>query len=369
MKQITLCVDALAPKPGGIGRYTWELCKGLERRTDLGPINYFGRGRLLDDPSVLLRGEPPFSRPNRLKRWLNTRRLTSSLVHSPNYFLPDFCETGVITVHDLSVFRYPETHPADRVAAFERDFHSSLSRASHIITDTHTVRSELIDDYGVAPEIVTAIHLGVDPSFQPRTGDASAAALGKWGLKAGSYGLCVSTLEPRKNIAELLVSWRALPRALRDRHPLVLCGGAGWRNDALHELVRAGVAEQWLHFLGFVDEEVLPQLYAGAALFIYPSNYEGFGLPPLEAMASGVPAMVANRSCLPEVCGTAARYFDPSDAAGFIAALETNLVDEDWRAAATRAGIERAREFSWQRCIDRTVEVYRNVGRTAALAR
>jgi alpha-1,3-rhamnosyl/mannosyltransferase len=368
VKQITLCVDALAPNPGGIGRYTWELCKGLEGHSELGPINYYGRGRLLDDPSVLLRGEPPFKRPNRFKRWLVARQLSSSLVHGPNYFLPEFCETGVITVHDLSVFRYPETHPADRVAAFEREFHSSLSRAAHIITDTHTVRSELIDDYGVAPDRITAIHLGVDPSFRPRTGDAPAAALRKWGLEPGHYGLCVSTLEPRKNISELLVAWRALPAQLRDRHPLVLCGGAGWRNDSLHELVRVGVVEKWLRFLGFVDEEELPHLYAGAALFIYPSNYEGFGLPPLEAMASGAPVMVANRSCLPEVCGAAARYFDPSDAAGFIGALEANLIDHEWRAAAARAGIERAREFTWQRCVDRTVEVYRNVARTAALA-
>jgi alpha-1,3-rhamnosyl/mannosyltransferase len=323
---------------------------------------------LLDDPSALLRGDAPGSKRGRVRRWLGARKLRSSLVHSPNYFLPDFCEAGVITVHDLSVFRYPETHPADRVAAFGRDFHSSLSRASHIITDTHTVRSELIDDYGVAPDRVTAIHLGVDPSFRPRTSDVPAAALRKWGLNAGGYGLCVSTLEPRKNIAELLVAWRALPRELRDRFPLVLCGGAGWRNDALHELVRVGVAENWLRFLGFVEEEVLPQLYAGAALFIYPSNYEGFGLPPLEAMASGAPVMVANRSCLPEVCGAAARYFDPSDAAGFGAAVEANLLDHEWRAAAADAGIERARHFTWQRCVDRTVDVYRSVARGGSVA-
>ena len=360
---ITLCVDALAPNPGGIGRYTWELCKGLERHAEITSLQHFGRGRLLDDPSVLLRGEPTGKRPGRLKRWLSARRLSSSLVHSPNYFLPNFCETGIITVHDLSVFRFPETHPADRVAAFERDFHPSLSRASHVITDTRTVRDELIDDFGIDPARVTAIHLGVDPSFHPRDARAIEGPLRQWGLAPGAYGLCVSTLEPRKNISELLVAWRALPRELRDRFPLVLCGGAGWRNGTLHELVRIGVAEKWLYFLGFVDEPLLPSLYAGAALFIYPSTYEGFGLPPIEAMASGVPVMVSNRSCLPEVCGEAARYFDPSDDDGFRAALEANLSDTHWRATARLAGIERARDFTWQRCIDRTVEVYRKVAR------
>lgn len=357
MTRVTLCVDALEPQLGGIGRYTWELCKGLARRDDI-TARFYGRGRLLDDPGVLLRDEPLPPRRNAPRRWWNKRALRSSIVHGPNYFLPAFADSGVITVHDLSVFRFPETHPAERVRAFERDFLSSLSRAAHIITDTEAVRRELIEMFAMRPDIVSAVPLGVDPSFRPLTPEKAAPALARWGLKPREYGLCVSTLEPRKKIAELLVAWRNLPRPVRDAYPLVLCGGAGWRNEELARQVADGVAEGWLRQLGFVPETLLPILYGGAALFVYPSNYEGFGLPPVEAMASGAPVMVSRNSCLTEVCGDAARYVDPDDVGGFVAALDENLADRAWHAESIRRGLDRARSFSWERCVDSTVGVY-----------
>lgn len=357
MTRVTLWVDALEPQPGGIGRYTWELCKGLPAR-GIGML-FFGRNRLLDDPGVLLRGEPlPLPR-GRLRNWWDKRALTSSLVHGPNYFLPSFAETGVVTIHDLSVFRFPETHPAARVAAFEREFHRSLSRAAHVITDTETVRGELIETFGVPAERVTAIALGVDAAFRPLPEAVLAPDLTSWGLEAGRYGLCVSTIEPRKKISELLAAWRRLPRSLRDLYPLVLCGGAGWRNEQLRREIDEGVAEGWLRYLGFVGESLLPPLYAGARLFVYPSIYEGFGLPPVEAMASGVPVVVSGRSCLPEVCGDSARYIDPDDDDAFLAALEQGLTDEVWRAGAVQRGLDRASQLTWAACIDRTAAVYR----------
>ena len=363
MTRVTLCVDALEPRPGGIGRYTWELCKGLASRERISSLRFFGRNRLLDDPGCLLRGEPLPRPRTSVRNWWDKRTLRSSIVHGPNYFLPAFADTGIITVHDLSVFRYPETHPAERVLAFERLFLGSLSRAAHIITDTETVRHELIEMFAVRPDTVTAVSLGVDPSFRPLSREVVAPALERWGLKPNGYGLCVSTLEPRKKISELISAWRRLPKPIRDTYPLVLCGGAGWRNERLLDQVENGVAEGWLRYLGFVEEALLPQLYAGAALFVYPSTYEGFGLPPVEAMASGVPVMVSNHSCLPEVCGDAAHYFDPDDAVGFVSALAEILTDREGTAELVQRGLARARQFSWDRCIDGTVEVYQKVAR------
>lgn len=361
MTRVTLMVDALEPHPGGIGRYTWELCTGLPKRG--AEMRFFGRNRMLDDPGVLLRGEPLPPPGGEMRKWRDKRALKSSIVHGPNYFLPDFAETGIITVHDLSVFRFPETHPAERVAAFEREFLSSLKRAAHVITDTETVRAELMEMFGVAPSRVTAIALGVDSSFRPLPVEGGLPALEGWGLTPKRYGLCVSTIEPRKKISELLAAWRRLPIPARESFPLVLCGGAGWRNEQLRREIDDAVAEGWLKHLGFVDERLLPHLYAGAALFVYPSIYEGFGLPPLEAMASGVPVMVSGRSCLPEVCGEAARYIDPDDADGFAAALERNLADYEWQRAAAQRGLDRAAQFRWSSCIDRTLAVYRQVER------
>src|SRR3990170_5953808 len=254
MTRVTLCVDALEPQPGGIGRYTWELCKSLGNHNRITSVRFFGRNRLLDDPGRLLQGEPLPRPRNALRNWWDKRELRSSIIHGPNYFLPAFADSGIITVHDLSVFRYPETHPAARVLAFEREFLSSLSRAAHVITDTETVRCELIEMFAIQPDAITAVALGVDPCFRPLSRKVVAPALERWGLTPNKYGLCVSTLEPRKRISELLSAWRRLPKPIRDTYPLVLCGGAGWRNGHLRDQVADGVAEGWLRHLGFVDE-------------------------------------------------------------------------------------------------------------------
>lgn len=360
--RVTLCVDALEPHPGGIGRYTWELCKGLKGRGDIDDLAYFGRARLIADPAVLLTGER-LPRRSRVRRvfdpWQVRSRLRSSVVHGPNYFLPRDVEGGVITVHDLSVFKYPETHPAKRVQDFERRFLDSLDRAAHVITDTQTVRGEVMDMFGIAPDRVTSVPLGVDDRFRPLEGES--LRLKGWGLQSRGYGLCISTLEPRKKIHELLHAWRSLPPPVRDRYPLVLAGGTGWNNEALHEEIGRASAEGWLRHLGFVEEEALPDLYSSAALFLYPSIYEGFGLPPLEAMASGVPVLMSGRSCMPEVGGEAPRYIDPDDSAAFAAAIEESLLDPAWRSESAQKGIARAKEFSWVRCINATADVYRKL--------
>lgn len=356
-----MLIDALAPQPGGIGRYTWELCKGLEARGDV-DVSFVAHGKLIEDPAVLMRSAR-LPRRSRIRRWLDRRSaratLRETLVHGPNYFLPDGIERGVITAHDLSVFRFPETHPAERVRQFERRFQDSLNRSAHVITDTETVRHELIEAFGLQPEMVTAVPLGVEPKFLPRAEEDIQPQLSALGVQAGSYALCVSTLEPRKKIAELLTAWEALPRTLRDGVPLLLAGGAGWRNEALREAVDRGAAQGWLKHLGFVDEAAMPALYAGARLFIYPSVYEGFGLPPLEAMASGVQTIVSGRSCLPEVCGDAALYIDPEHIDGFKATIEEALSDESARQTHVQRGLARAAEFTWARCTEGTVAVYR----------
>jgi alpha-1,3-rhamnosyl/mannosyltransferase len=345
----------------GVGRYTWELCQRVPLQRGVGRAGFFANDRFIENPRGLLDGRYP-ARKGALPRWLRRRlverRLHGTLVHGTNFFLPHGVETGVVTIHDLSVFRYPETHPAERLQMFEREFASSVQRARHIITDSETVRRELIANFGVAEARVTAIYLGVSRDYRPRNPEDLRDQLAPFGLSAGGYALCVSTLEPRKKTAELLRAWRELPDDLRRSTPLVLAGAKGWLNDTLHEQIDAGVAEGWLKHLGFVPEPILPALYAGARLFLYPSIYEGFGLPPLEAMASAVPVLVANRSCLPEVCGDAAGYIDPDDAQGFSKSIAVALLDESWREAARRRGLERSALFSWDRCAAETVDVY-----------
>ena len=360
--RVTLCVDALQPQLSGIGRYTWELCNGLARRPEISQLQFYSGHSLVKDPSALLRQERSSARIGRLRRaagkWY-TRRALKRLVHGPNYFLPLSVHGGVVTVHDLSVTLYPEMHPADRVRAFERLFTSSLDRAAQVITDTETVRQELIAAFSLPSERVSVAPLGVDQRFRPREAAELRASLQSWGLQPGSYGLSVAAFEPRKKIAELIEAWRRLPSATRTRFPLVLAGARGWRNEPLHVGIERAQAEGWLKHLGFVDEDLLPQLYAGARLFVYPSIYEGFGLPPVEAMASGTPVIVSNRSCLPEVCGDAARFIDPDDADGFTGALDESLNDERWGAEMVIKGLDRAKIYTWESCVADTVAVYR----------
>jgi alpha-1,3-rhamnosyl/mannosyltransferase len=361
--QVTLVVDSLRPPRSGIGRYTWELCRRLPHAPGIDEIHFFANGRLVPDPEIVARGGRPEHR-KRLGRWMDRRAsrrvLSRTLVHGPNYFLPPGVESGVITVHDLSVFRYPETHPAERRRDFETRFEDSLRRASQIITDTETVRRELTADFAIPGEKVTAIPLGVDSRYRPMPECELRRHLALFGLEPSRYALCVSTLEPRKKIGELLDSWRALPAAVRNSTPLVLAGPEGWLNEDLHRAIEEASASDWLKRVGFVPEESLAALYAGAKLFLYPATYEGFGRAPLEAMASGTPVIVANRSCLPEVCGDAAAYIDPDDRPGFTAAIEAALADASWQKQAREKGLARAALFSWDACASQTAELYRN---------
>ncbi len=169
----------------------------------------------------------------------------------------------------------------------------------------------------------------------------------------------MAAFEPRKKIAELILAWERLSRTVQNRFPLVLAGVAGWRNEALHDKIAAAEGEGWLKHLGYVNEEALPLLYSGARLFIYPSIYVGLGLPPLEAMASGAPVIVANRSCLPEVCGDAPRYVDPDDQDGFTNAIEDCLLDEQRQMEPFERGLMRAQLYSWDRCVEDTVRIYK----------
>ncbi len=185
--------------------------------------------------------------------------------------------------------------------------------------------------------------------------------LTEWNLRYRKYVLCVGTLEPRKNLELVIRTYAAMPPAFRERCPLVIVGMKGWLTSGLESVMQPLVASGELRPLGFASDEALASLYAGAMVLVYPSLYEGFGLPPLEAMASGTPVIVSDRSTLPEVVGEAGLTIDAHDDAGLRAALQR--LDEDnayWQAKAA-ASLEQASHFSWARCAQETLAVYRKV--------
>jgi alpha-1,3-rhamnosyl/mannosyltransferase len=198
----------------------------------------------------------------------------------------------------------------------------------------------------------------VGAQFHPRSPEVTNAVLQPLALVHGSYLLTVGTIEPRKNLAHALEAYALLPPALRERFPLVVAGAKGWRSGAMEARLRQLADRRQIRFLGHVPASDLPSLYAGAAAFVFPSLYEGFGLPPLEAMASGVPVLVSDRTSLPEVVGEAGVKLDPERAdrtADVLSALLSNAADQQ---RLRTAGIDRARGFTWATCAARTLAAY-----------
>lgn len=368
--KVVLAVDALTPPLSGIGRYTWELANRLTNRPEVDSLGFYMNGYWVKDPATMLVPSAPGEKPEYKRlagilsatKWLRKTtaniRCRNALFHGPNFFLPPCADTGVITVHDLSVLKYPETHPAERIRHYEMYFAGSIDRASHLITVSQTTRQEVIDYLGVPENRVTCVYNGVSDNFQTMSVETLQPILPRHELSPGGYSLCVSTLDPRKRIDRLIDAYALLPADLRHRFPLILVGPSGWLNEELNLKIAEATRAGWLKYLGFVPEEDLPYIFAGARLFIYPSIYEGFGLPVVESMASGVPVITSKFSCLPEVSQGAALLIDPDDIEHFSTTIQQGLTDDEWRSTAIMMGLSVAQKYRWERCVEDTLSVY-----------
>lgn len=377
--RVVLSVDPVKFPLTGIGRYTHELGKGLQRQ-GLESLRFLHGYRLSSELPQAADEQPMAGAPawklraqkNRwavaafrhLNPWLKSRALRGvedHVFHGPNYYLPPFGGRSVVTVHDLSHYVWTQGHPPERVRYMQAEMELSLKRAAAIITDTEYTRQEVARHFGWPLHRIHAVHLASGPEFAPQPDEALAPALSSLGLEPGAYALFAGTVEPRKNLATLLQAYARLPQATRSRWPLVVAGYRGWESDDLHHRLQRAQAQGWLKYLGFVPNQTLPVLMAGARLFAYPSHYEGFGLPVLEAMASGVPVVCSNATTLPEVTGGAAALHDPDDADTLFDWLQIGLEDEAWRTQARAQGLQQAKRFSWAKCARETLAVYKTV--------
>ncbi|GHU26879.1 glycosyltransferase WbpY [Betaproteobacteria bacterium] len=292
---------------------------------------------------------------------VGARNRSLDIYHDPNYLAYRFKGPTVITVHDLSWIRYPDTHPRERIRAMDRYFPRSLERVSAIITDCEFVKNELVEVFGVSPDMVHPAPLGVSSLFRPVSSEQAASILMKHGFEFGKYFLSVGTLEPRKNITTIIDAFRRLRPEIQERYPLVLVGMRGWLTSSIDAKIQPLVEKGLVKVLGYVPDQQMPALYSGATAFLFPSLYEGFGLPPLEAMACGTPVIVSNSSSLPEVVGDAGASFDPQDVEGITEAMSRILDDAAWRESLSVMGVKRAAGFSWKRTAKETIAVYRRV--------
>lgn len=280
------------------------------------------------------------------------------VLHGPVNIAPLLtpCAT-VVTVHDLAYLRLPDRLPTGRRRYFATLTRASVWRASRVLAVSESTKWDIVELLGVPPERIAVTPLAADTSFRPVTGEALEVFLAEHGI-VRPFVLSVGTLEPRKNLPTLL---RAFARIAGEvPHDLVLAGPEGWMTDEIHDTRRRLNLGDRLRFTGYVEAEVLPAWYSAADLFVYPSLYEGFGLPPLEAMACGTPVITSDVSSLPEVVGDAALTVPPTDETALAAAMHRVLGHPALRADLRSRGLERARRFSWERTAALTLAAYRD---------
>jgi glycosyltransferase involved in cell wall biosynthesis len=283
------------------------------------------------------------------------------LYHEPNILPLPFEGPTVITVHDLSWIRHPDAHPAERVNAMNRYFPARLTRANLVITDSLFVKNELMELFHFSEEKICVIPLGVEPLFRPRSAHETQTTLARWGLKHGGYFLAVGTMEPRKNLQTALDAYGRIPADLRENFPLVLAGMKGWNSADLEARIRDLATGGQLLNLGYLPRPDLANVVAGATALVFPSIYEGFGLPLLEAMACGVPVISSNASSMPEVVGDTGFLLDPHDVDGMTQAIVQMASAPSDRLTLSKKALDRSKSFTWSACLEQTIDAYRRV--------
>jgi glycosyltransferase involved in cell wall biosynthesis len=362
----------LATPKTGIGHYTFELAQGLARLVPADefelvapvPLELGADGAQALPPNLCTVHAPV----NALRRrwWtiglpLYVRQHGLTLFHGTNYNVPLWqrCPT-VVTIHDLSLLLHAETHREDLVRRARRRLPTMTRIAAHIITDSESVKREISEHLHVAPEKITAVPLAPRRAFQPVAEAVARVARQRLGVE-DEFILFVGTVEPRKNLLTLVRACDELLRATSLCPQLVIAGQKGWLTDELFAYVEQSALKERILFTGYIADEDLAALYSSCRVSIYPSLYEGFGLPPLEAMACGAPVITSRIPVIMETVADAARLITPTDVQALTAALVELLTDAAARAHYAAAGRRRAAEFTWALTAQRTLDVYRAV--------
>lgn len=386
MRVVVNQLVALSPKTG-VGHYTTQLLRCLREQAGTDQIDAFPEGlfkRLRglggrmrcsveagsDGSSPGLLARLRSKALHHLRRW--DHALTAScfravcarrrydLYHEPN-LIPLPCDRPtVVTLPDLSVLLHPQWHPADRVAHFEKHFYRGLRDCVHFLAISESCRQEVIRTLSLPPERVTRTYMGVRPGLGALPADEVAAVLRRLGLPP-RYLLCLGTIEPRKNVLRLLRTYVSLPERLRSRWPLLLVGRWGWSSGDVAAYYHHEARHRGVHHVGYVADEDLPALYNGARALVFPSYYEGFGLPPIEMMACGGAVLASTADAVVETVGSRAHLVAPEDDDGWRQALVRVLEDEDWLRSLRRGAAELARAYTWDRCAADTLRVYRSL--------
>lgn len=369
---ITLDVSAAVHRRAGLGRYAASLASALKSLLPHELACFYNAEQGVDPlpdlaylpTSTVALGYKPW----RMAVWLGQlarvpfNRLVpeATLFHATEHLLlPLRGVPTVLTVHDLIFRHLPEHHKPLNRWYLNATLPLYCRRADQIIAVSQATRRDLIAAYDVPMEKITVVPEAAAPRFQPQPPEIVARVRAKHRLPE-DFVLYVGTIEPRKNLIRLLEAWAALYEA-HEAPPLIIVGKHGWLSDDFYAALAKNPCRDAVRFTGYVEDEELPAIFAAATVFAFPSLYEGFGLPPLEAMACGAPVLCSNTSSLPEVVGDAALTVDPTEIEAISAALRRLLSDADLRAELRARGFERAAHFSWERAARETLAVYHSL--------
>lgn len=360
----------LATPKSGIGHYTFELARSIAK---LRPAD---RYELVATVPIDLNVEQDQSElpanlaavhlslnPLRRRWWtiglpLYARRKRLALFHGTNFNVPLWnpCPT-VVTIHDLSLLLHPGTHPDNLVQRARRRLPVMTRIATRIITDSESIKREICEHLNVRPEKITSVALAPRRVFQPVAEHAARDTRDRLGVN-DEFILFVGTVEPRKNLVTLVHAFEEVLRNTDLKPQLVIAGQRGWMNEDLFARIENAALSDHIRFTGYLTDEDLRALYSSCRVAVYPSLYEGFGLPPLEAMACGAPVITSRIPVIMETSAQAARLVNPTDVQELAAALVELLTDAPEREHLSRAGLARAAEYTWARTARETLAVY-----------
>lgn len=357
----------------GIGRYTIELARALARFQDALALSlltpFSGSPSGLDRlyPSIRLKGRllPALMTAGPLQIAAIARRERLRVVHDPfgvspfplPYRIAHFAR--IVTIHDMIPFVYPETHARLTNLLFRHYIPRTLRFVDQVVTVSDASKRDIQRYYGMPAAKIRVIPCGVSPAFSPVPPTTVAGVLQRYAVPQ-PYILTVGALQARKNLETLFAAYRVL-RSKGLPHRLVVTGRKAWKTAGIFTSLRELGLEEDVILTGYVADDDLPALYSGASVFAFPSLYEGFGLPPLEAMACGTPVVTSNASSLPEVVGDGGLTVEPSDVRGFAAALERLLTDEALHETCRERGLARAGRFTWEAAAAAHLELYQSL--------
>ena len=361
-------ITPLNNAPTGVGYYVRHLLEQLSKLPDPPEYACFASGLRAPDTSGLAITHRRLPMPTRLLYmcWEKTGvprvdRLLGGVdvYHAVNYVLPPVAKARrVLSIHDLCFLRHPEWASPKIVGPFRRTIRQHAHQADRVIACSESTKKEIVDLLELPENRIRVIYDAADNMFQPVEANRARQQVAQVLGISHPFFLFVGTLEPRKNLGGLL---EAFSRA-KVPHHLVIAGGSGWKSSELRVQALSLSIEDKVHFTGYIhDRALFPALYSAATAFLFPSWYEGFGLPVLEAMACGCPVIASNTTSMPEVGGDAMLYAAPEDANAWTTAIQQAAEDESLRNDMRRKGLEQALKFSWRRCAEETMECYRSV--------